>query len=166
MKYDFDMLSVTPKDIQSKYAQLFVRFGMTNQACEQIAIFRDPDTARALSGASFAVRDCFVASGFALNSYATGMDEGAFAADDKDGRAYVLGQLQENVEALPSDVRWNGFDIGDFFVAAYGAMPAPRQRRFFSEARRAVLPPMTLMPSDRIASRITSRALSTPAPGL
>lgn len=166
MNYDFDMLSVTPKDIQSKYAQLFLRFGMMDQVREQIAIFRDPKTAAALSGASHAVRECFVASGFALNSYHSGIENGGFAPEDKAARAHVLAQLQENVEAMPSDVRWNGFDIGDFFIAAYGSIPVPRKRRTFAEARHAVLPPMTLTPEDRIASRITSRALSEPAPGL
>lgn len=166
VKYDFDMLSVTPKDIQCKYAQLFLRFGMNDQLREQIAIFRDPETAQALSSASLAVRECFIASGFALNSYHTGIDEGAFASEDKDGRARVLSQLQENVEALPTDVRWNGFDVGDFFVAAYGAMPAERKRRTFADARQAALPAITLMPSDRIASRVNSRVLSTRAPGV
>lgn len=160
MKYDFDMLSVVPKDIQSKYAQLFVRFGMTEQAHEQIALFRDPETARAISGASRQVRDCFVASGFALNSYNSNVEDNEFAEQDRDARARVLASLQENVEDLPGDVDWNGFDIGEFFVAAYGAMPAPRKRQFFKQAAQGVLPAMTLMPSDRVVSR----ALSTPAP--
>ena len=42
--YDFDMISVTPKDIQTKYAHLLMRFGMTDQAKQQIAMFRDPET--------------------------------------------------------------------------------------------------------------------------
>ena len=160
MKYDFDMLSVTPKDIQSKYAQLFVRFGMTEQAHQQIALFRDPHASRALAGASQEVRDCFISAGFATNSYDCGAVDNQFPEADKDSRAKVLARLQESVEDLPGDVDWNGFDIGEFFVAAYGAMPVPRKRRALEEAGRRVLPAMTLMPSDRVVSR----ALSTPAP--
>lgn len=166
MKYDFDMLSVTPKALQTKYAELLNRFDMSEQAGQQIAMFRDPETANALAGACDAVRDCFIACGFALNSYDSGLGDAQYASDDKEGRARILARLQEHVEALPGDVAWNGFDIGDFFVAAYGAMPAPRQRKTFADVRRRVRSPMVLTPSKRIIPRAMSRPLSTPAPGL
>ncbi|MGR3514813.1 MAG: hypothetical protein ACU0GG_18795 [Paracoccaceae bacterium] len=166
MTYDFDLLTTTPKDVQTKYAGLLDHFGMTDQATQSIALFRDPETAQALAGACDAVRACFEASGFAFTSYNDGASDNEYAADDKEARARILSRLQENVEALPGDVMWNGFDIGDFFVAAFGAMPAPRKRKTFADVRRRVRAPMVLTQSKRIFPRAISRPLSTPAPGL
>lgn len=161
MTYDFDMISVTPKDFQRKFARLLARLGLTDQAGEQIAMFRDPHATWALSGASEAVRDCFVSSGFALNCRQSTARAGEFAATDQDARRQVLVRLRENVDALPEDADWNGFDIDAFFAEAYAASPAEETCRSFADERRAFLPPMPLLPAERIRSR----ALSTPAPG-
>ena len=170
MKYDFDMLSVTPKDLQNKHSGILARFGMTEQAGQQLAMFRDPETTQALAGACELVKECFIASGFALNSFDSGLDDNFFVEDDKEWRTKVLARLQENVEALPGDVAWNGFDIGDFFVASYGAMPAPKQRKTFESVRDRVRAPLVLIEARRITPRVfsrpLSRPLSTPAPGL
>ncbi len=164
MNYDFDMLSVTPKDIQTKYAQTLTRFGMTDMARQKLAMFRDPNTVRALAGASEAVRDCFVASGFALNGFDSGIGNGRFHAADEDERTEVLERLQANLASVPADAQWNGFDIEAFFDAAGIATVADPRRRRFDEVRHAVLPPMRLAPSDRVRTRATSRPVSTPAP--
>lgn len=166
MKYDFDLLSVTSKDFQNKYAGLLGRFGMNEQARQQLAMFRDPETTQALAGACDLVRECFIKSGFALNGFDSGLDDACYVSEDKDARSQILARLQENVEVLPGDVAWNGFDIGDFFVSAYGAVPAPKQRKSFENVRRRVRSPMVLTAARRITPRVLSRPLSTPAPGI
>lgn len=161
MKYDFDMISVTPDEFQSKYATLLSVFRMTEQAAEKLAMFRDPMTTWALSGASDEVRECFVASGFALNCRQSTDRAGHYAAKTENSRSEVLERLRQNVDALPDDVNWNGFDIDVFFAVAHAAAPeADQKKAVFADARPA-LPPIALMPADRISSR----ALSTPAPG-
>jgi len=170
VKYDFDLLLVTPKDLQTKYSGLLERFGLTDQAGQQLAMFRHSETTQALAGACEQVRECFVASGFALNGFDSGLDDNLFDTGDEESRSRILAKLQENVEALPGDVAWNGFDIGDFFVSAYGAMPAPRKRKSFGDVRRQVRAPLVLTAARRITPRVLSRPLSrplsTPAPGL
>ncbi|MEM6387051.1 MAG: hypothetical protein AAF668_17150 [Pseudomonadota bacterium] len=160
MKYDFDIFSVTPSDLRTKYTHLLSRFCLTDQSVQSLAMFRDPQASKALSGASPAIRDCFTNSGFALNCFDDGCADQRFASGDKDGRAKVLAKLQEGVEALPMDVNWNGFDIGDFFVSAYGALPTQRTRKTFRGAARAFHPPMTLLPSARVVSRVLSTVTS------
>ncbi|MEO1537382.1 MAG: hypothetical protein AAFR73_06595 [Pseudomonadota bacterium] len=154
MNYIFDLVSVTPPNFRTKYAGLLSRFELEAQARQQLAMFRDCEAATALTGACETVRDCFVQSGFALNAYQHEGGANEYEPTDRDMRAQILAKLQENVEALPFDVDWNGFDIGDFFIAAYGALPAPRKQR-------ANVSTMTLMPSNRVLSRI-SRVLTRP----
>ncbi len=161
MKYDFDMISVTPKDFQTKYAIILGFFGMTEQASEKIAVFRDPHASWALAGASEPIRDCFVASGFALNCRQTNARAGHYAASDADSREQVIARLIENLENLPEDLDWNGFDIDAFFAEARAASPETQTASAYAGAGKLIMPPVSLMPSDRVRSR----ALSTPAPG-
>lgn len=155
MTYDFDMLAVTPKDFQRKYAGLLSRFGLTDQAKEQLAMFRDPRTAHALQGASEAVRDAFVASGFAVNAYVTEIDEGRYRAADEAERRCVLERLRLAIDALPDDVDWNGFDKDVFFAEAHAAEPMAAGRTRAAHARGS---------ATDVPVRAATRPLSTPAP--
>lgn len=151
MTYDFDMLAVTPKEFQRKYAGLLARFGLTDQARQQIAMFRDPRAAHALQGASEVVRDVFVTNGFAVNAYVTGIDEGKYRAADAAQRSAVLGRLEAALDALPEDVEWNGFDKDAFLASARAAAPLVRIPEFASTRQT-------------VSTRVASRPLSTPAP--
>ncbi|MEM7753325.1 MAG: hypothetical protein AAF230_07920 [Pseudomonadota bacterium] len=161
MKYDFDMISVTPDEFQTKYATLLSVFRLTDQAAEKLAMFRDPLASWALAGASQEIRDSFVASGFALNCRQTNDRAGEYAAKSKDSRAEVLERLRQNVDALPRDLNWNGFDIDVFFAEAHAATPATETQKSLGAIRSTVIPPIELLPTDRVRSR----ALSTPAAG-
>ena len=155
MTYDFDMLAVTPKDFQRKYANLLARFGLTDQAKKQLAMFRDPRTAHALQGASEAVRDAFVTSGFAVNAYVTEIGEGRYRAAGEAERMSVLERLKSAIDALPEDVDWNGFDKDVFFAEAHAAEPVTDGREFAAEARPSAMV---------VPARVVSRPLETPAP--
>ena len=155
MTYDFDMLAVTPKDFQRKYANLLARFGLTDQAKKQLAMFRDPRTAHALQGASEAVRDAFVASGFAVNAYVTEIGEGRYRAADEAERMCVLERLKSAIDALPEDADWNGFDKDVFFAEAYAAEPV-------AEVQTGVT--NTHASPTEVPAQLAKRPLSTPAP--
>ncbi len=158
MTYDFDILSVVPSEIQSKYAGLFSQFGMTEQAGQQLAMFRDQAVADALAGASEEVKACFVESGFALNRRDSGTGQGKYSASDTPARVRVLERLRRNVEKLPEEVNWNGFDIDTFFAEAGAAEPVDRVRCSFADVRRTFKPRMSI-PAAPV------RPLSTPTPG-
>lgn len=154
--YDFDMFSVIPKETQRKFSGLFSMFGMTEQARQQVAMFRDPETAAALNGASHEVQACFFASGFALNGYHCRTEEGRYAAADEDGRADVLARLEKNLAMLSADADWNGFDIDAFFAISGAAVPLNEVASFSAQK--------LLDTAQPLAERVTSRRLSAPAP--
>ncbi len=151
MTYDFDMLSVIPKETQQKFSGLFSMFGMTEQARQQVAVLRDAEAVAAISGACEAVRTCLAESGVALNGYHCRMEDGGEAV-----RAEFLERLEANLKALPADADWNGFDIDLFFAEAGVATPLNEVASFSTQRMIDKAKPL--------AARVTSRTLSAPAP--
>ncbi|MCG6884158.1 MAG: hypothetical protein LJE62_10440 [Silicimonas sp.] len=166
MKYDFYMFCATPEELQRKYSKLLSAFNMEETAAQKVALFRDPKVVEAIATASDEVRECFLRSGFELTSYDRGIRGGGFPVEDTEARSKVLAQLRENLEALPEGTDWNGFDVDAFLAVADAAQPVTRVRKKFAEARRAILPVLKLDAVHRISSRVVSRALSKPAPGI
>ncbi len=140
MRYDFDIFSVISADVRTRYASLAAMFGIQDLLARELAIFRDPAATDALLGASEGVRDCFVAAGFALNSFETGVEAGLYFPDSVPHRNMVLSRLKGIVAALPDDAEWNGFDIEAFFAAAGTARPTSGNARIF--ARMTVSTPV------------------------
>lgn len=135
--YDFDMFSVIPKEVQAKFGGMLAELGMTDKMAEQIALFRDPAAVAALQGASDAVKQCLKDSGFGINIYDSGAGAGRYPASDGPARAVVIERLMENLEKLPDDVDWNGFDIEAFAMAALTAKPLDAPRNAPGEMRTA-----------------------------
>ena len=127
LTYDFDMFSIIPKELQAQYGELFADIGMKEQASQQRALFRDPAAVAALQGASEEVRKCLLDSGFGINVYDSGAGPGRYPAADAPARAEVIERLMENLEKLPPDADWNGFDIEAFAMAALTAKPLQQQ---------------------------------------
>ena len=140
MKYDFDIFFVVSADMRKRYASLAAMFGVQDLLDRELAIFRDPAATDALLGASECVRDCFVAAGFALNAFNTGVEAGLHFPDSAPGRNLFLSRLKGIVAALPDDADWNGFDIDAFFAAAETARPTSGNARIF--ARMTVSTPV------------------------
>ena len=123
LTYDFDMFSIIPKELQAQYGELFADIGIKEQASQQRALFRDPAAVAALQGASDEVRKCLLDSGFGINVYDSGAGPGRYPAADAPARAQVIERLMENLEKLPPDADWNGFDIEAFAMASLTAKP-------------------------------------------
>lgn len=121
--YDFDMFSIMPREIQAQFGDMFAEMGMTEAMKEQRALFRDPAAVAALQGASEDVKQCLIDSGFGINVYDSGAGPGRYPASDGPARAQVIERLMENLEKLPADTNWNGFDIEAFALAALNAKP-------------------------------------------
>lgn len=135
--YDFDMFSVMPKDLQAKFGDMFAETGMTEMVKEQKALFRDPAAVAALQGASEEVKQCLWDSGFGINVYDSGAGPGRYPASDGPARGAVIERLLENLEKLPEDVDWNGFDIEAFAMAALTAKPLDAPWTSSDEMREA-----------------------------
>ena len=158
MNYDFDVLSVATDAFQAKYAGLLARFGMTEQARKHYAMFRDPATIQAISGASREVRDCFLDSGFGLSGYDSGAGAGHYReADASPARVVDCPVAPQRGTDLAGCRAGTAFDIDAFFEAAEAATPAEVVDARFSVS---FLPERA---AERPAMRVTSRALSTPA---
>ena len=165
MTYDFYMFAATPVEIRQKYSKLLAAFDIEEQAAQQLALFRDPKAVEAIATASEEVRDCFLDAGFGLTSYDRGIRGGGFPVEDTEGRAKVLNRLRKNLENLPENADWNGFDVDAFLAAADAAEPVKRERKTIAKVRRAIMPRITLADVPSAPQRVLSRPLSTPAPG-
>lgn len=139
MLYDFDIFSVISKEDRTRYASLAARFGVQNLLDREHAMFRDPAAATALQGASESVRDCFVAAGFALNAFQTGVEPGAYIPSSGPRRDSVLSLLKGMVAALPDNANWNGFDIDAFFASAETARPTSGAAQIFATMRASTV---------------------------
>ena len=140
LNYDFDMFSIIPKELQAQYGELFADIGMKEQASQQRALFRDPAAVAALQGASEEVKKCLIDSGFGISVYDSGAGPGRYPAADAPARAQVIEQLMENLEKLPADADWNGFDIEAFAMAALTAKPLQLQASHSQETAAAATP--------------------------
>lgn len=139
LTYDFDMFSIIPREVQSQFGDKFQELGVSGQMKAQRALFRDPAAVEALQGASEEVKNCLLDSGFGINVYDSGAGPGRYPASDGPARAQVIENLMENLERLPEDVDWNGFDIEAFAMAALTAKPLDLSARSDTPARSATL---------------------------
>ena len=154
MKYDFHLFDAAPLDVQRKFAGIFETFGMTDLARQKVAVFSDPDAVKALGKASSIIRDCFVDHGFNLICHASEVR----GSSDTGDRADLLARLKAEIDALPADVDWNGFDVTAFLAAAETPLSAP-------EPGPAPRPAMRPKPTVSAATnRPLSRPMSAPAP--
>ena len=123
LSYDFDMVPLVPRETQAKFAKTFDRLGLMEQISAPRAQFRDASAIAALRGASPEIQRCFLESGFGLDTYDSGAGPGAYYDDDGPSRASVMERLLNQIEVLPENLNWNGFDIAEFAEAAVNAAP-------------------------------------------
>ena len=131
LTYDFDICPVSKSTP-----------GTTSAIPQHVALFRDPVTATALSGADFEVRNCFAESGFRFETHDSHAGPGRYPADDAEARQAVVQRLIDNLESLPGGLNWNGFDINAFALAALAAKPvsSPENLRLEEPVSRAPEP--------------------------
>lgn len=147
LRYDFDMVAVTPDGLPDQFGNLAV----TGVSAEKVAMFRDPKTVAALSQADEAVRTFFTDSGFAVQQFDSGAPPGRFAARDEDARAAVIEKLSENLGTHNlKGASWGGFEFQAFMQALSVAEPIEDE----------LLAPTRQSPrfdADLVAARIASR---------
>ncbi|MEL6841202.1 MAG: hypothetical protein AAFP85_18100 [Pseudomonadota bacterium] len=120
LRYDFDMVSVTPEGLPDQFGDL----AMTGVAAEKMAMFRDRQVVAMLEKADPAVRTFFVDSGFALQSYDSGAPPGRYPISDEAARVQVIEKLTTNFTAHDlSGANWGGFDFQAFLEVMEHAEP-------------------------------------------
>lgn len=110
LKYDFDMFALGGETAAEERGVLNDVGVARNTVGNKIALFRDPATAEALSGASEKVRQYFLDSGFGMTSFTSGAPDGFYPDVDEDARLYVINALTVNLNS--HDL--NGEDFGEF----------------------------------------------------
>ena len=125
LSYDFDMFSVIPDEVQSKFQGMFNELGVSAMMSQQRALWRDPGVVDALMRADEPVKELFRASGFGINHYESGAPAGRYPARDDAARNSCLRRLAENIKAMPDLKRhnWGGFDLGEFILQTAKARP-------------------------------------------
>lgn len=146
--YDFDMFSIMPKELQTRYGDMFQEVGMSDMMKEQRALFRDPRAVEALQGASESVIKCLIDSGFGINVYDSGAGSGRFPQADEAARMQVLGRLRRNLSQLSPGADWNGFDIRTFLAAAAAARPTDTQTGSLRDMRGTAHSPAAPTPAN------------------
>lgn len=112
LRYDFDMVSVTPAGVPDP------------SGARQVAMFRDPQVIDALGRADPVVRTFLVESGFAMHSFDSGAPPGRFALRDEAARIGVIEKLSANLATHDlKGVDWGGFDFQAFMQALSVAEP-------------------------------------------
>lgn len=142
LKYDYDIRWVIPREAQDDPAigGMRAQIGFQhNTRANYVALFRDAATAEALAAASPALLAYFKASGFGLESYASGAPEGHFPASDLAARNDVIDRLTENLAQFDvTEETASGFDFGAFLDYEITAQPiemaTATEPGFFSRA--------------------------------
>ena len=99
LKYDFDLFSVVPAEIYADAAlgDLMQSAGTEeNSAANKVALFRDPDTAKALASSSEEFKAYMLESGFGLNTYDSGAGDNFYPAEDDELRTQIAERLNTN----------------------------------------------------------------------
>ena len=134
LSYDFDIFDVIPpSDSGDNLVRDLLAHRASNLRPEgaTVALFRDEATAEALSTAPPALRDYFLASGFGLNTYASGAPRGFYPAQDEQERLAIICRLTENARThdlpAPEDFPEGGcvFRLGEFLAELTSALPVP-----------------------------------------
>lgn len=125
LRYDFDMVAITPEGLPDQFGDLAV----TGMATEKRAMFRDARVVAALEQADEKVRTFFLESGFALQVYDSGAPSGLYPARDEDARVHVIERLTANLGSHDlAGARWGGFDFQSFLASLDAAKPLEDER--------------------------------------
>lgn len=120
MRYDFDMVAVTPRGLPAQFGDLET----TGVGTEKIAMFCDPEVVAALGRADEAVRTFFTDSGFAMQAHDNGAPSGRFPMHDEDARVAVIQRLSQNLATHNLEgANWGGFEFAAFMQALSVAEP-------------------------------------------
>lgn len=132
LSYDFDMFSVIPQAFfdDPKLGRDLRRAGLSHdQRQNRVALFREPETAAALTRAPQPVQDYLRAAGFGTKTYSSGAPPGRFPSRDDTARTAVLRLLRDEAPRHdlpapggPTPVRGE-FDVHRFLLAALDARP-------------------------------------------
>lgn len=128
MRYDYDMFSLIPDEVQSQFQGMLNELGMAPMASEQKGLWRDADVAAALQGADPVVKDLFTESGFGVIQYFSGAPEGRFFARDAVAREEIETKLLDRLTEKLADgsldgANWNGFELNAFLEYLETAEP-------------------------------------------
>ena len=128
MRYDYDMYSLIPDEVQSEFQGMFNDLGVSEMMSQQSALWRDPAVVEALMGADQSVKDLFRNAGFGINMYESGAPEGRFFERDTAARQQLedtfLDVLAERLDDGSLDgANWNGFDLEAFLEYLETARP-------------------------------------------
>lgn len=124
-KYDFDMFSIMPDEVQKQFQGLFNDTGLAALMTEQLALFRDPALVNALQHADENIKQLFLDSGFGLNVFDSGAPTGRYPAYDEAARGACISRLTQNIAASKelAHCDWGGFQIADFLIYLASAEP-------------------------------------------
>lgn len=127
LRYDFDVHVVVDEEHLGPDAQTQEPpdFGVRFRASgAKTALFRDPETAAALSEAPASVRTVFLDAGFGLNSHCCGVPDGFYHEMDTNARAHFLTRLKTLLETrVPKGHARGAFDILAFLEDTAAAKP-------------------------------------------
>lgn len=128
MRYDYDMFSLIPDEVQGQFQEMFNELGVNEMTSEQKGLWRDTDVVEALLGADPVIKDLFINAGFGINHYFSGAPEGRFFSRDTQAREQIedafLDALSEGLDNGSLDgANWNGFVLEDFLEYLETARP-------------------------------------------
>ena len=126
LKYDFDMFTIMPDAVQSQFREQINELGLTQMMSQQIALFRDPNTAEALRQTDPVVQQFFLDAGFGMNTYSSGAPDGRYFKRDEDARVERMMKLADLMMERSEDLRganWGSFEYGQFLEALEAAEP-------------------------------------------
>ncbi len=127
LKYDFDIVTIAPDDIDLEQDQPEASGGGTAGAGVTpgaYALFRDVKTADALRAASPKIREMFLNAGFKLATYDSGAPHGYYPSDDAPQRERIIKQLFSNIRKTGLRGEYCGeFSFIDFLQYVRSAKP-------------------------------------------
>lgn len=132
LRYDFDIVDTMSPQAgrEAATARLLSSAGVRrDDPAQRVALFRDRRTALALRSAPKGLRSCFIASGFGLSVFESGLPSGRYQARDETARLDVITRLTENLtrfelpRAEDYPIGDNVFRMGDFVQALAQARP-------------------------------------------
>ena len=127
LRYDFDIHWVFPKELldDPRLGVFDTEAGLNPEMrANYVALFRDPETVRALLGADQAVRDYFRTSGFGFSTHDSGAPDGFYPEGNDAAHVDVIERLTENLAGFQSDLHEMGaFDFEAFLAHLAEAEP-------------------------------------------
>lgn len=126
MRYDFDMHSIFPDEVQKQFQGMFSDLGVTAMTTKQVALWRDPAVVEALRRADAPVRQLFLDAGFGINCYDSGAPVCRYPARDEAARNRCIAKLAEALKAhgpALKGVDWGGLELAKFLEYLVVAQP-------------------------------------------